>query len=116
MKVFILLSMIFCHIIADFNLQGILAKFKQKKYWERKFPNRADNGLNAFAALLLHSFCWTFVMMIPVFVFNIGLHCYIDNEKANGNGRKVTFWSDQLMHIIYQVIPTCILLVFCVNR
>ena len=33
-KTFILLLMIFLHIIDDFNLQGIMASMKQKEWWK----------------------------------------------------------------------------------
>ena len=38
-NVFIILCMIFCHIIADYNLQGWLVSAKQKSYWEKNAPD-----------------------------------------------------------------------------
>ena len=35
-KIFILIVMIFLHIIEDFHLQGILANMKQKIWWEKE--------------------------------------------------------------------------------
>jgi len=33
-KIFVLLSMLFLHVVGDYNLQGILAKMKSKTYYE----------------------------------------------------------------------------------
>ena len=40
MKLFILLCMIFCHIIDDYYLQGILASMKQKSWWKNNYPDK----------------------------------------------------------------------------
>ncbi len=39
-NVFVLLSMIFLHIVDDYYLQGILASMKQKSWWEENAPQR----------------------------------------------------------------------------
>lgn len=41
MAYLILFSMLFLHLIADYNLQGVLAQFKQKKMVEREL-SRCD--------------------------------------------------------------------------
>ena len=38
MKYIILIIMIFLHIVDDFYLQGVLAKFKQKDWWKENYP------------------------------------------------------------------------------
>ena len=35
-EIYILFAMIFAHIVDDFYLQGILAKMKQKDWWEKQ--------------------------------------------------------------------------------
>lgn len=39
-NVFVLLSMIFLHIVDDYYLQGILVSMKQKSWWEENAPQR----------------------------------------------------------------------------
>lgn len=45
----LILSMIFCHIVDDYYLQGCLAKMKQKKWWEENCPDeKYKNDFMAF--------------------------------------------------------------------
>ena len=96
--VFLLLCMIFCHIIADFNLQGWLASAKQKSYWEVQTAGKKKYKYDYIPALLTHSFSWTFMMMLPIvfvndfnvnwifvvaFIVNIIIHVVVDDLKAN---------------------------------
>ena len=37
-KVLVLFAMLFCHIVDDYYLQGILASMKQKSWWEANAP------------------------------------------------------------------------------
>ena len=65
---FLLLSMIFCHVIADYNLQGILAQMKQKEWWETNYPNfKYKNDYKT--ALLMHSLSWAFFIEIPLYIY-----------------------------------------------
>lgn len=34
---FVVLAMIFCHIVDDYYLQGTLANLKQKSFWEKRY-------------------------------------------------------------------------------
>ena len=54
---FLLPTMTFCHVIADYNLQGILANLKQIKWWEQNYHIDKDEQ-NASAALRIHSGSW----------------------------------------------------------
>lgn len=92
--------MIFFHIVDDYYLQGILASIKQKSWW-LKSPDYEYKYRNDYlVALFMHSFSWTFMIMLPVmiylfifgnvtctlfylFVVNLFCHAYTDNEKAN---------------------------------
>lgn len=109
---FVFLSMIFCHVIADYNLQGWLASAKQKDYWERITPKELYK-YDYIMALIMHSISWTFMVMLPiayvrkfnidimfliVFIGNVIIHCIIDHMKANE--KIINLWQDQLIHMI----------------
>ena len=109
---FVFLSMIFCHVIADYNLQGWLASAKQKDYWEQITPKELYKH-DYIMALIMHSISWTFMVMLPiayvrkfsvgimfliVFIGNVIIHCIIDHMKANK--KIINLWQDQLMHMI----------------
>lgn len=119
---FIFLLMIFCHIVDDYYLQGWLASAKQKKYWEENAPDKMYKH-DYIWALIMHSFSWTFMIMLPValfmnfnvgfefvmlFVWNIFLHAITDNAKANK--KKINLIQDQIVHIL-QIIATFLCLV-----
>lgn len=114
-KVFILLSMIFCHIVDDYYLQGKLALMKQKQWWRDNYPQKMYQ-YDYLVALFMHSFSWTFmIMLVPtiyivlfggtfyplLFVGNVMLHMFIDNEKANE--MKINLIQDQFLHIMQTV-------------
>lgn len=119
-NIFIILCMIFCHIIADYNLQGWLASAKQKSYWEKNAPDQMYKH-DYICALVMHSFSWTFMIMLPLiyvvdfkvnpfllfmFVSNVLMHAIIDDLKANK--KWINLWQDQLIHI-YQIVVTALL-------
>lgn len=116
-KMFILIWMLFNHIVDDYYLQGCLANMKQKKWWE----NNAPESLYRFdyiMALVIHSASWAFMIQLPLAVscrFNIGisyvlylaynaaLHAFVDDQKANR--KTINLIEDQTIHIA-QVITT----------
>ena len=119
-NVFIILCMIFCHIIADYNLQGWLASAKQKSYWEKNAPDQMYKH-DYICALVMHSFSWTFMIMLPLmytvgfkvnsfllflFVSNVLLHAITDDFKANK--KVLNLWQDQSIHM-YQIVITAAL-------
>ena len=119
-NVFIILCMIFCHIIADYNLQGWLASAKQKSYWEKNAPDQMYKH-DYICALIMHSFSWTFMIMLPLmyavgfkvnsfllflFVSNVLLHAITDDFKANK--KVLSLWQDQSIHM-YQIVITAAL-------
>lgn len=121
-KFLIFISMVFCHIADDYYLQGWLASAKQKSWWEKNSPDKLYKH-DYIAALFMHSFSWTFmVMLVPtiyiilfggkyyplVFVVNIIIHMITDNLKANA--KVINLWQDQLIHMI-QIIGTFIVLI-----
>jgi len=109
---FTLLLMIFLHIVDDFYLQGWLASGKQRGWWIENAP--ADQYKNDYIwCLIMHSFSWAFMIMIPVFVNcgfvldgivmlvfigNVLLHAYVDNQKANV--KVLNLWQDQIVHLL----------------
>lgn len=121
---FILISMIFMHIIADFVLQGIMAELKQKKTYE---PYGEFYGNDWMGALFMHSFMWSFMVMLPwayVMEFNIGLsfmvilfvntavHAIIDHAKCNMF--KINLITDQSLHVFQIIITNWMLMGVCI--
>ena len=124
MLMFIFLSMIFLHIIDDYVLQSAcLSKLKQKKFWNANAPNTLYK-YDYFCALLMHSFSWAFMIMLPLafykqfnveisylllFMANTLIHSYIDNLKANKE--KINLITDQSIHLIQIVITFIVLMI-----
>lgn len=119
-SLFLLILMIFCHIVDDYYLQGWLASAKQKKWWEDNAPQSLYK-YDYLWALLMHSFSWSFMIMLPIFfldgfivteqlfaafAFNIMIHGFTDNLKANEF--KINLWMDQLIHM-FQIVGTWLL-------
>ena len=120
MKLFILFAMIFAHIVDDYYLQGILAKMKQKKWWQENAPSELYRN-DYIVALIMHSFSWSFMITLPtlfvstnyiIIVFfitlNTILHAYVDNAKANEYS--INLIVDQICHLI-QIIGTWIAII-----
>lgn len=114
---YVLLSMVFCHIVDDYYLQGKLALFKQKSWWEEKAPDEMYK-YDYIVALMMHSFSWAFMVMLSVavsqefqigavfvtmFIINTVVHAIVDDLKANK--RKINLVTDQSIHIS-QIIVT----------
>lgn len=112
MNLFIILAMIFCHIVDDYYLQGWLASAKQKKWWEENAPQKLYNH-DYIMALIMHSMSWSFMIMLPiaismsfnvsilfviVFIFNAVIHALVDNLKANK--LQISLITDQLIHLL----------------
>ena len=122
MLMFIFLSMIFLHIIDDYVLQQpCLANLKQKKFWDANAPNKLYKN-DYRMALLMHSFSWSFMIMLPLAIYNnfdmrmdflfmivlnTACHYIVDDIKANKG--KINLIVDQIMHIT-QIIVTFIVL------
>lgn len=123
MRFLILLCMIFAHIVDDFYLQGILAKMKQRQWWEENAPNALYKH-DYIIALIIHAISWSCMIMAPailfklptiklamiiiLFIFNVVTHANVDNQKANVHN--INLIQDQLMHL-GQIIWTWIGLV-----
>jgi hypothetical protein len=121
--IFILLSMVFLHIIDDYKLQGILASMKQQNWWQKQENYKSLYKYDYIPALLEHSFSWTFMIMLPIafsmqfkiglwliaYIVNLIIHAFIDDLKANK--LKINLIVDQLIHII-QIFITWIIFVY----
>lgn len=112
--ILILLSMIFCHIVDDYYLQGWLASAKQKSWWEKNAPEKLYRN-DYIMALFMHSFSWSFMIMIPIIAYllidgtrlqewlvipycmNMAIHCIVDDLKANK--RRTNLIQDQCIHL-----------------
>ena len=120
-RLFVILWMIFFHIVDDYYLQGWLASAKQKSYWEQNAPDKLYEH-DYIWALIMHSFSWSFMIMLPIayvqqfnvgfwfvilFAFNIFIHACVDNAKANL--KAINLWTDQFVHMC-QIVLTSLLL------
>lgn len=108
---FTLFLMLFCHIIDDYYLQGILAKMKQKIWWDKQTQNKLYKN-DYIMALVMHSLSWAFMITLPLAAkmwFNCGLpyvflvignaiiHGMVDDLKANKFA--INLVQDQCIHI-----------------
>ena len=121
-KLFALLLMIFCHVVDDYYLQGILANLKQKKWWKDNAPDKLYKR-DWIVALIFHSFSWSFSIMLPIALYlrfevglvflvvllvNTAIHAIIDHLKANLF--KINLITDQSIHILQIFVTTAIFL------
>lgn len=114
-KLFIILSMLFCHIVDDYYLQGVLASMKQKSWWEKNHPSPLYK-YDYIIALIEHAFSWTFMIFVPIFIaYFIGIDIFIlDNilaafimnwmvhaitDDLKANELVINLFEDQLIHI-----------------
>lgn len=120
----ILLVMLFLHIIDDFFIQGMcLSQLKQKSWWLKQPEYKELYKYDYLMALLIHSFSWTFMVMLPVawklnwnlsiifiliFIINLIVHFSIDNLKANKGS--INLIVDQFLHLI-QIFLTYIIFI-----
>jgi len=122
-NVFILICMIFFHIIDDFYLQGWLAKAKQKSWWVYNAPDKIYKN-DYWVALFMHSFSWTFMItLVPVlltaywrnywypylFVLNMIIHLIVDDAKANRH--LINLIQDQCIHLTQITISWIIIMI-----
>lgn len=120
--VFVVMLMIFAHIVDDYYLQGWLASAKQKEWWKKNAPEQLYR-FDYVWALIMHSLSWSFMIMLPlayVYSFNVDVlfvviflenafcHGVTDNLKANK--RTINLWTDQLIHMAQIAITASILL------
>ena len=109
--------MLFMHVIADYNLQGVLASMKEKSWWKGHGNYRSK--YDYIPALHAHAFSWAFCIMLPLVVVsyppgtvfyavlavNTAIHAAVDHAKANLGALNLV--EDQAIHII-QIVLTLI--------
>lgn len=119
MKYFIIMAMIFCHILDDYVLQApCLSNLKQKNTWNLYDKFYEDDWI---AALTMHALSWSFMIHLPLaiyagfningwfvlsFVVNAIVHGVVDHLKCNKF--KITLIVDQLIHL-WQIAITFII-------
>ena len=119
---FVLILMIFCHIVDDYYLQGWLASAKQKQWWKDNAPDKLYR-FDYIWALIMHSFSWSFMIMLPIAIFqnfevswvfgvllvcNMAIHAFVDDCKANRHW--INLWTDQVCHLV-QITATFVIFV-----
>lgn len=123
-EVVLLISMLFCHVVDDYYLQGILAHMKQKVWWEEHAPDPLYSH-DYLMALIEHAFSWTVMIHIPAmvylsifdgyistwwfvteFVVMFAIHALVDNLKANRH--MINLVTDQAIHIAQVIYVWCI--------
>ena len=117
----LIFTMIFCHIVDDYYLQGWLASAKQKSWWKTNAPDELYKN-DYKMALIEHAFSWSFMIHFPIIissffikipylsfvysitlVINMCIHAFVDNLKANK--KKINLVTDQIIHL-FQVVIT----------
>lgn len=108
-----LLAMLFMHIVADYYLQGILAKMKQKSWWKEQVPDldKTRYRNDYLVALVEHAFSWSCCvlalpalvwhvpgwLLLPLVAVNTCMHAIVDDGKANA--MVFSLLEDQLLHV-----------------
>jgi hypothetical protein len=121
-KLFVVALMIFCHIVDDYYLQGILASMKQRSWWEENYPQKSYS-YDYIMALAMHAMSWAFMIMLPVaaymgfrptnifFVMLVGnsvIHAIVDDLKANKH--KINLIVDQCIHLVQIFVTAAVML------
>ena len=122
-KIFVLILMIFFHIVDDYYLQGILASMKQEEWWKEN-ASQSLYKYDYIVALIMHSFSWAFMIMLPIALYlnfdisvaylialllNMVIHCFVDDLKANK--KKINLVIDQTIHMVQIMITALIYLI-----
>ena len=77
-NIFVLLAMIFLHIFDDYKIQaGVLAMLKQRDWWREQDTYKPLYKYDYIVALIMHSFSWAFMIMLPIALFAIGIAAHI---------------------------------------
>ena len=112
------ITILFFHIIADYNLQGILGQMKTVRFWKdlKERESKRQDGFKIhekdwIMAMAEHSFMWSFIVHLPIMIFytinpitilssiciNTCFHFIIDSLKASTN--TINLLIDQLFHM-----------------
>lgn len=115
-SILVLFAMIFCHIVDDYYLQGILANLKQKSWWRNQESYNENYKYDYIIALIMHSFSWSFMIILPFILIGVNqyvivisiaintiIHAFIDDLKANK--KRINLVQDQAIHLL-QILST----------
>lgn len=121
MNIFVVLVlMLFAHIVDDYYLQGVLAKMKQKSWWENNAPDKLYK-YDYIPALICHALSWAVMITLPIlfasawqphwavyliFGINVAIHAVVDDLKANEH--KINLIADQSIHLVQIIATWCI--------
>lgn len=120
--ILLLIIMIYCHLIDDYVLQGILAKLKQRNYWVGATgPKYEKYKYDYIVALICHALEWSITISIPILVLfycnpkiilgiiiivaiivNTIIHSIVDHLKANEF--MINLVIDQSIHLLQIVV------------
>jgi len=112
----VLLAMLWCHVLDDYVLQGILASLKQRDWWQAQLKS-GDIGDTIYrhdyvAALLCHGLSWSCCVHLPLLLagglrhqgflalsvaLNALVHALVDHAKANW--KCINLVQDQCYHV-----------------
>lgn len=95
--IFLILSMIFLHVIADYKIQdNFISTYKQKKNWEEYIKKDKQYRYDYIVVLLVHSFSWSIITFLPlllelksmivfsiIILINTIFHSIVDDLKTN---------------------------------
>lgn len=111
----VLLLMVFFHIVEDFHIQGILANLKQESWWFKQTGYNWKYHNDYIPSLILHGIEWSVFIHLPLLylygftapifisvIVNSVIHSYIDNLKCNR--MKINLIQDQSFHMIQILI------------
>lgn len=121
--ILIFFIMLFCHIVDDYYLQGILASMKQKSWWKKQEGYSEKYEFDYKIALFMHSFSWAFminlifiliqansIFVMASIVVNCAFHIIIDDAKANQ--KWICLWTDQTLHMAQMFVTFVLFLYF----
>ena len=118
-KLYLIMLMLFLHIVDDYRLQGILASMRQQAWWKENAPDKKYKN-DYIVALFMHSFSWAFMIMLPIAAylsFNTGtafyvalfincfIHAVVDHMKANKY--IINLVQDQTIHVLQIIVTGC---------
>jgi len=117
------ITMLFFHIVADYNLQGILGQMKTVRFWKdlKEQESKRQDGFKIskkdwLMPMLEHCFMWSFIVHLPIMIFytinpitilvsiiiHTCFHFLIDSLKANTND--INLIADQIFHMVQIIV------------
>lgn len=112
------------HLIADYNLQGILSDLKQSSWWNEQLSKAQIRNIDKYAFDFIagpgcHALMWSIMTCLPLLLVvspvvfsicvlaNTVVHGVVDHMKANMY--LINLCQDQVLHLI-QIAVTVVIL------